>query len=488
MASDSLPPIILEDVFEQQRWIGWRVEEARPDPANPLLEGEMPWDDATPAVGHGTLLKDPIDGKFKGWTPVMSNDTPEKQGECEFRLAYIESDDGVKWRRPKLGLCSWDGHGDTNLIFDNDSGGRTTYASVMIDPEANPNEPYEMFCFREPQWRCPQRRVAGFNQEPAKDAIDVWKYYGLYRYRSKDGIRWRAIEGPIKMQTGDSCYIFRDAAGGYVAHHKSAFPAGPGNVIPRYECAPNVVRVTHRRTSADGTNWSNAVPLVWPDRYDNASDQIMEVGRFPYASGFLGLVTMYNALSQRMNVQFSASANGEQFWRPIPRTPALSNPPLGEFGGGMIWPFRLPIAHNGRLYIYYGALAGLHGDVYSNTSDMRMFRNGALCRASWEMGRFFAAVNSDAGGVAQLTTRPLSVTGRRLQLNAATVRNGSLLVELLDAENQPIGGFGKEDFTAFRGDEKFADCHWRGGDRPEQAQVKLRFDLQDARLYGFSWQ
>ncbi len=200
----------------------------------PCLEGDNPWDDATPATGHGTILKDPIDGKFKGWTPVMSSDSPEKLNECEFRLAYIESDDGVHWRRPALDLVKWDGK-PTNLIFDNDSGGRTTYASVSIDPQAARENRYEMFCFREVHWRCPAMCVAGFNQTPAKDSTDVWKYYGLYRYRSADGLHWRGIEGPLNLKTGDSCYVYRDSKG-YVAHFKMAAPAGPGNVIPRYEC------------------------------------------------------------------------------------------------------------------------------------------------------------------------------------------------------------------------------------------------------------
>ncbi len=65
----------------------------------------------------------------------------------------------------------------------------------------------------------------------------------------------------------------------------------------------------------------------------------------------------------------------------------------------MIWPYRLPIELDGRLYLYHGGLAGLHGDIYSNVADMRFFRGGALCRASWEMGRFFAAVNADGEGL-----------------------------------------------------------------------------------------
>ena len=69
----------------------------------------------------------------------------------------------------------------------------------------------------------------------------------------------------------------------------------------------------------------------------------MEVGRYPYRDGYIGLVTMYHAVSQRIDVQFSVSADGEEFWRPIPRAACVPNPPLGDYGGGMIWPY--PTAH-----------------------------------------------------------------------------------------------------------------------------------------------
>jgi hypothetical protein len=481
----SLPPILFEDLFDQHYRVGWRIEEAKPDPSNPLLEGSNPWDDATPAVGHGTILKDPIDGKFKGWTPVMSSDSPEKLNECEFRLAYIESDDGVKWRRPMLDLIRWDDKA-TNLIFDNDSGGRTTYASVFVDPKMPLEDRYELFCFREVHWRCPARCVAGFNQMPAKDAVDVWKYYGLYRYRSADGLHWRPIEGPLNLKTGDSCNIYRDGAG-YVAHFKVAAPAGPGNVVPRYECAQNVCRIANRRTSIDGRNWSEATPLVLPDQHDNAADQIMEVGRYPYRDGYLGLVTMYHSLTQRMDLQFSASADGIKFWRPIPRSACLPNPPLGDYGGGMIWPFRTPIEHDGRLYVYYGALRGLHGDVYQTVPDMRMFRGGALCRASWDLGRFFGAVNSDGGGSAYLTTKMLPVKGKTLHLNAVTQHNGQIQVELLDAEYKPISGYTREDCDGFRGDQKQAPFRWKGGASPPRDALRIRFYITDGVLYGYEW-
>jgi hypothetical protein len=482
---DALPPVFFEDVFEQHHRVAWRIEVATPDPRNPLLEGDNPWDDATPAAGHGSIMKDPIDGKFKGWTPVMSSDSPEKLGECEFRLAYIESDDGVKWRRPELDLIQWEGK-PTNLIFDNDSGGRTTFASVFVYPEASPNDRYEMFCFREVHWRCPARCVAGFNQTPAKDEIDVWKYYGLYRYKSQDGIHWRPFEGPLKLKTGDACYVYRDF-GGYVAHFKMSAPAGPGNVVPRFECAQGICRVTSMSTSEDGTNWSAFTPLVSPDINDNAADQIMEVNRYRYGDGYVGLVTMYHSLTQRMDLQFSASPDGRKFWRPIPRSACLPNPPLGDYGGGMIWPFRTPIEHDGRLYVYYGALSGLHGDVYKTTPDMRMFRGGALCRASWDLGRFYGLVNSDGGGTAHATTMILPISGNALYVNALTKRAGEIRAELLDAESKPIQGFTKEESDSIRGDHKFAPLKWKGKTVPSQDSARIRFYIKDSVLYGYTW-
>lgn len=483
--SASLPPIIFADDFDEHHRIAWRIEQAEPDPHNPLLEGDYPWDDTTVAVGHGTILKDPIDGKWKGWTVVMSSDSPIERGECDFRLAYIESEDGVKWERPMFDICKWEGYEKTNIILDYTTGGRTSFASVLIDPEANPEEPYEMFCFRWPNWD-PTLQEAHEGEEGYNRYFD----FGIFRYRSKDGIHWRVTEGPIDLKTADACYIYPDPKLGYVAHYKISAPAGPGTVIPPYECGPDLIRMKMKRTSPDGTNWSPETYLMGPDRNDHPDDQVMEVGRFAYGDGFIGLTTMYHCLSQKTDVQFSASPDGEKYWRPIPRTACLPNPPLGDYGGGMLWPFRTPIEHEGRLYVYYGALAGLHGDLYSAKPDMRLFRSGALCRASWDMGRFYGAVNVDGGELpyAYLTTKPLEVTGEALYLNARTMRKGEILVELLDAAYQPILGFTKDDCQPFQGDEKFVLVSWRGGSKPPATTARIRFYLTTGIVYGFTWQ
>ena len=53
-------PFLMPDDFEDFDFIAWRVEPGRPDPNNPLLEPELPWDSGG-VFAHGTVLRDPID-------------------------------------------------------------------------------------------------------------------------------------------------------------------------------------------------------------------------------------------------------------------------------------------------------------------------------------------------------------------------------------------------------------------------------------------
>jgi len=166
--------MMFADNFSERCNVGWRVEQATLDPNNPLLEPEYPWESAAPCIGHGTVLKDPMDGKFKGWFVCQEEDVNYVQGAHERRLAYAESEDGSHWYRPMLDLCPYPGYPKTNIMFDYDSGGRSTYASVFIDPDENPDEPYEMFVLRNPAWRCPTFNVAGFGQKPLSSAAEVY--------------------------------------------------------------------------------------------------------------------------------------------------------------------------------------------------------------------------------------------------------------------------------------------------------------------------
>ena len=495
----TLPPIFLSDDFSEQYYVCWRVEPAVPDEKNnPLLTPKYPWDSGTVANSGGTILRDPIDGKYKGYITCFAGEVTDKLGWEEYNLCYIESEDGIRWERPLFDMWPRPGHPKTNILLDFPSGGRSIQGCVMINPDDDPDEPYEMFAYREPCFKCPSMVVEGMNQthdvtyeEAEKNGPynqPGWKYYGIYRHKSKDGIKWRAVEGPL-FETGDTCSVFENPGGGYTAHSKVGIPSAPGAPVP-HDCYPGQTRTMWRRTSPDGSNWSERTLLITPDWRDQVGDQIMQADRLPYGDGYLCLTSIIHTVGQRIDQQWAASPDGANYWRPTPRTPCLPNPPVGDYGGGMHWPFASPFEIDGRLYAYYGAAAGLHGDIYSQTPHLFFPQNGGLCRASWDMGRFYALVNARGGGLphAHATTHPVDVTGDRMLLNARTVRDGEIRVELIDGENKPIQGFTMEDCEPFLGNEKFGSVRWKGGSVPQQDKVRVKFYISSGMLYGWMWE
>ena len=64
-------------------------------------------------------------------------------------------------------------------------------------------------------------------------------------------------------------------------------------------------------------------------------------------------------------------------------------------------------------------------------------------RCSWDVGRMWAVIQASGGTEMEgyVTTPPRSNQGKTLYINAATVREGRIWVELLDDELHAIEGF-----------------------------------------------
>ncbi len=497
-------PFLMPEDFDDLDFMAWRVEPGRPDPHNPLLEPAMPWDSGS-VFAHGTLLRDPIDNLWKAWNVSIPAPMPDHYDSRWFQalLTYLESEDGVRWRRPSLSLRKWPGHPENNIIMDI----WTTYASVNIDP-ARKDWPYEMFVFRNPNYLGGPNRIEGLPLPAGAKGHP----YGLYRYRSKNGKDWRPIEGPLTLDTTDSCYIYRQGNSGarsvsegpYVSYHKTELPAFPGGLTP-FDVADGGVRLIGRRTSTDGSRWSDPTRIILaPDWRDPADTQFMELCPLEVPGGFAATLTVYHNLTQTIDLQWAASRDGINWWRPE-RRPALANAPLGEYGGGMIWPMRQPVVDGDRLHVYYGGTEGLHGDLYNRrASGPRVLRArgeilsrqsftyggdfAALCRASWTADRLWALAGAH-GGYTEGTavTRPAKLAGKQLLVNATTRPGGRLRVEILNEAGRPLPGFTAEDCEPVRGDHHAATVRWKGGTRAPAGAVKARILLLRAFLYGMEW-
>ena len=515
LGNDRTIPFLMGEDFVKRRNVAWRVELGDPHPENPLLEPEMPWDDDHPFL-HGTVLRDPIDGRWKAWGTASAHDPYEYQAR---RLAFLESEDGVHWRRPKLELCPYGGHRRTNILLDVTSGGDLSQASVIVDPDADDARRYEMFVLRRPGWpaEIPGTDVAkGFRTPDGRDARER----GIYRYTSSDGIRWNADVGPVLKEsndplrqdaTADSCYIFRQDDGSYVAYHKKSIRGFPGSIMP-YELGPGGCRILVQRRSEDGVHWDPLELCMLPDWRDANDTQFMEMAVSPLSGGFVGIVTVYRTGNQTLEFQFAASRDGRYWWRPDRRA-CVSMPPLGDYGGGMMWGTHNLIEEGARLHYYYTGLQGLHGDIFSTEeADLAeaedrpykrlsplhgevlarvpslIFFHGALCRASWRMGRLWALTTAAGGDLeGEATTRAIIGRGETLEIGAATFRDGELRAELVGEDGKAVEGFDRDACDRFSGDTMRTTMTWRGKRVAPADGLQVRFILRNVRLYGFEF-
>ncbi|MFN0198280.1 MAG: hypothetical protein ACKVT0_16150 [Planctomycetaceae bacterium] len=487
---------LMPDDFEDFDFIAWRVNPGEPDPHNPLLEPEMPWESGG-VFAHGTVLIDPIDKVWKAWQvshPAVEQEKFNSRWH-QARLTYLESPDGVKWIRPKLREVNWPGYDETNIIMDI----WTTYASVHIDPRQS-EFPYEMFAFRNPSYLGEPTAIADLPLPAGADRHPP----GMYRFRSQDGKSWKAVAGPLKLNTSDSCYFYRFGDGKYTCYHKTQLPAFPGGLTP-FDVADGGVRIIGRRTSDDGLQWSDPTQIVMtPDWRDPADTQFMELCPIEVPGGYVATLTVYHNMTQTIDLQWAASRDGIEWWRPE-RRPALANAPLGEYGGGMIWPMRQPVQDGNKLHVYYCGTEGLHGDLYNTKySGPRVLSArgenlsrqsftyggdaGALCRATWTADRLWALASAH-GGYTEGTalTRNAPIAGKQLTVNAVTKPGGKLRVELLSASKDVLPGFSADECEAVEGDHHAHAVRWKGGTTAPAYAARVRYYLKRAFLYGLEW-
>ena len=498
-SSSDRMPLLMPDDFEELNLAAWRVEEGRPDAANPLIEPNTPWD-AGGVMSHGTVLRDPIDGLWKVWQISTSAktvaDVAKSSDEFLRRLTYLESKDGINWYRPKLSIVGWPGYEKTNILLDIiNENGNWTYANVFIDPD-NKEWPYEMFMV----WngRTVQKGLTLLGAPGPRRSKRA-----AYRFRSKDGKKWEIFEGPLDFARKDVLFVYKNPDNSYTAYIRVYIKKNPFAHLPEYDNgSPDYMRVITSFTSPDGNNWSGQKLVMVPDWRDPSDLQYLEINRMPVKGGFVGLITAYHTNIQTMDLQFIASRDGFNWWSPDRRS-ALPNPPLGDFGGGMIWQLKNPVIEGNLMHVYYSGTEGLHGEIFDTRVKERLEARGettagvstptlpfysALCRATWDYDRLWALVPSAGGPFnAAAVTKKQDCAGKKLWANVKVKPKGKFEAELLDSQGRPIPGFSRQDCSAVTGDQRCVQVKWKGGDTAPKEAVKIKFYLTRAFLYGFEW-
>lgn len=446
------------------------VHPAEKSPANPVLWPREPWEGKV-AIVYGSVLRD--EGRFRMWY----------HGEAG--VSYAESDDGIAWTRPGLGLYPVGGQ-NTNIVIKR--------GAAEGEPNLLPYF-YELFgVHRDERATDPERQyVMGFlsiQREyagPNEDPFHKGERRGLGVATSPDGIHWTLRENfaTDAICDGGTYWMLDPAHDAYVLYGRTKYiPEGLLQAWGEDEWVKKSFwgRAVARVQSPDFLQWDYTAPatapvVMTPDAKDAPGTEIYSLQVFPYEGVYIGLVQVFHnqADACHLDVQLAVSRDGVAFTRVGDCAPFIPVGPVATWDRfNTSVANNPPVAVNDELRFYYGGRTYRHSPYAGPDKGTS---GGGIGFASIQRDRFVSLKASFEGGV--IETVPVAMAGTAIHVNAAN-RFGTIEVEVLDAQTRlPVAG-------AFAAQEDALDIPlaWKDGTAPAKGTYILRITLRNAGLYA----
>lgn len=384
-------------------------------------------------VCYSTVLLD--DGRYRRYQREVRRGYRGKRfdGHPGELTAYLESDDGIRWRRPGLGMAEVNGSRDNNVVL-----AGTDLCSHNFTPFIDAN---------------PETRPAA----RYKALGGVHAGGGLYAWRSADGLQWHKVQtGPV-ITCKDFAFDSQNVSfwaveeGQYVCYFRS------------WNTSHGRLRTISRTTSPDFVHWSRPVPMD-PNL---PGEHLYTSGTHPY----------FRAPHQYIAL------------------PTRFVPDRGESTDILFMSCRAGARRYDRSFTHAFIRPGLEPERWGNRANYAAWQvvpTGPEEMSVYVNDRRYALrtdgfVAVTATGRGELLTKPLRFGGGQLLLNYATSAAGSVRVEVRDRAGKPLPGYALRECQPMVGDDTERAVTWKGGGdlsalagRP----VRLRFVLEDAELYS----
>lgn len=465
------------------------------------------WDARTTEIFGSVLVEK---GRFRMWYMCMPDALSYKESADHSFACYAESDDGVRWHKPDLGLTGQSRYPGNNLlplpghmsaVVPALPGSDFKYLAATV--QINPLEPDI----------CDNPRFK-FNYNGG----------GTYLWASDDGFHWRQLTPKPLIIHGDNCSMYADhATGRYFLYQKMGMLHG----------------LDTRRSwigleSADGVHWEGYNGIAThreccvADDYDDLiaaraglriadhycfaayrvgdlyvgvesmfliGDPLVEhFGQNPRGLGYLRLAYSHNAMN----------------WRhPKGRPPFLEVGSPGDGDAGFMVSANTFTEHGDDLLLYYTGLRYEHG--WCITPDFKFDRSIPLAEqrntnrimlAKIKKDRF-ASLSAPYRAVFDVenTTCMERTSGRRhldagprggdeLLVNARCSEGGIRVALFKHGESKPLPGFSLEDCIPFTGDSLRGPIRFRKksvAQIPDTTGLMLRFELTRGEIFGYDW-
>jgi hypothetical protein len=451
---------------------GIRFEMHRPHRTGErCLVADKPWE-SWQLGGMSSLLME--NGQFRLWYSVSHG---IRHGE-EYAIAYAESQDGIHWTKPELGLVEYEGSTKNNLVV----GYSSVIGQVFVDPRAEAGQKYKML-------------AAIF---PKADS-DPKRYLTLLT--STDGLRWSkpernvVREGDFALDTQSQAFWDRDRQS-YVLFTRM----GPWRQVGR-SASPDPFAFPPPKKVMEPDEPSQAdYYQAGVTKYEEAADAYVALvpvffhpgdAQGKPAGGNPPLTIKYvnNPITvvapDTLDLHLFTSNDSIHWQRRGEHEPFIGLGPDGEFDSRSLYPSVGYAVVGGEIWLYYSAFDCTHIESLSGPKPFEK-RLGSITRATLRLDGFVSATAGNDG--AEIVTRPICFGGDHLELNVDCGAGGHVNVELQSANGEPIPGFAASDCDRIYHNHIRKTVTWQGKSDVSALAgqpVRLRLVMRNCKLYAF---
>ena len=410
-------------------------------PSNPLFIEDKPWEKRFDNL-YGNVIFNEDKNIYQCWySPFIvdhsSREMPQSQRDSkryrpppkrEMAICYATSNDGITWKKPSLGLVDFDGNKNNNIIWRGPHGAGITRDSQ--DPD-------------------PSRRYKMIMQ-------------GLSTSHSADGIQWTKPTklggiGKIAGDTHNNVFWNPDTRN-YVAITRTWGPLG---------------RQVTRLESNNFKNWQNTGVIL---EATEKSHQPYAMPVFYHAGVYLGLVAIHaQPPVDRVWTELAWSPDSENWNRIAPGKPLIPcSDTVLDYDYGCVYACAHPVFLPNQIRLYYG------GSDYYHYG----WRSGNLSLATLRPDGFAGYEPKSPSEPAVIITKSIGLYSPTLRVSADVKPQGTLKITVTDVHNRALS---KPVEVVGSVTDEAIDLTLPASTPAETLKIKLRFELQNAKLYSFGF-
>ncbi len=436
-----------------------------------------------------------------GYRLYYSGGHPEE--DRLLRLAFAESEDGVRWSKPDLGQMQFGGE-DTNWIWPEGmpDGVSITQPQVLRLGEGDwrmwfwwhghdvGRMPYVAATSEDGiAWRVIDLDMPHIMHPADRELGQNSRVAGLTQANTEDKFAadrtmdWMAAK---RLRSNDATYVYYNEQTRLFEMYSVWLVPVPDDSDHRtpHDNAPGVSRTIHRRESPDGIAWSDPEMIIMPDEHDPLHQEFYYLAVQPDGDWNIGMLGNYRCWEQTMDLELCFSRDTHRWERPL--------------RGG--WVPRGGVADVDHMHVYATNRLIDRGDHWlllyrgGNTAHNYKFKKQlppGVTEARQETmlaeipkGRF-AGLQATDRCVGSLTLKRFNQSAEKITVDACI--NGRLQAEMRDPFGRPVPGYELNACLPVTGDSHSHVLTWGDGLTTEDYRydaISLRIEIEDGVIYS----